>query len=155
MSAEARLEELGIELPPAPAALGVYRPVVVVGQTAYTSGHLPLNPDGSLITGRVGADLDREAGYQAARKTCLAILVSLKAELGTLDRVRRVIKVVGLVNATADFTEHPAVINGCSELLAEVFGPEAGIGARSALGVASLPKNVPVEIEAVFEVEQH
>ena len=153
MSAETRLAELEMELPPAPAALGIYRPVVVLGQTAYTSGHLPLNPDGSLITGRVGTDLDQEAGHTAARKAGLAILVSLQAALGTLDRVRRVIKVVGLVNATADFTEHPAVINGCSELLSEVFGPAAGIGARSALGVASLPKNVPVEIEAIFEVD--
>jgi enamine deaminase RidA (YjgF/YER057c/UK114 family) len=152
MSAEAKLVELGIELPPAPAALGVYRPVVVVGSAAYTSGHLPLMPDGSLITGRVGSDLDQQAGYAAARQTCLAILASLKAHFGTLDEIRRVIKIVGLVNATPDFTEHPAVINGCSELLAEVFGPEAGVGARSALGVASLPKNVPVEMEGIFEV---
>ena len=153
MSAEARVVELGLQLPPASAALGVYRPVVVTGNTAYTSGHLPMRPDGSLITGRLGADLDVAAGYEAARQTCLAILASLKAELGGLDRVRRVVKVVGLVNATPDFTDHPAVINGCSELLAEVFGPEAGVGARSALGAGSLPKNVAVEIEALFEVE--
>lgn len=152
MSAEARVVELGLELPPAPEALGVYRPVVVAGNMAYTSGHLPIGADGSLTTGRVGDELDVAAGYQAARLTCLAILASLKAALGSLDRVRRVIKVVGLVNATPDFTEHPAVINGCSELLAEVFGPEAGVGARCALGAGSLPKNVPVEIEAMFEI---
>jgi enamine deaminase RidA (YjgF/YER057c/UK114 family) len=152
MNAEARVVELGLELPPAPEALGVYRPVVVAGGVAYTSGHLPMKSDGSLITGRVGEQLDVQAGYQAARQTCLAILASLKAALGSLDQVKRVIKVVGLVNATPDFTEHPAVINGCSELLAEVFGPEAGVGARCALGAGSLPKNVPVEIEAMFEV---
>jgi enamine deaminase RidA (YjgF/YER057c/UK114 family) len=152
MSAEARVVELGLELPPAPEALGVYRPVVVAGGVAYTSGHLPMKSDGSLITGRVGEQLDVQAGYQAARQTCLAILASLKAALGSLDQVKRVIKVVGLVNATPDFTEHPAVINGCSELLAEVFGPEAGVGARCALGAGSLPKNVPVEIEAMFEI---
>jgi enamine deaminase RidA (YjgF/YER057c/UK114 family) len=152
MNAEARVVELGLELPPAPEALGVYRPVVVAGGVAYTSGHLPMKSDGSLITGRVGEQLDVQAGYQAARQTCLAILASLKAALGSLDQVKRVIKVVGLVNATPDFTEHPAVINGCSELLAEVFGPEAGVGARCALGAGSLPKNVPVEIEAMFEI---
>ncbi len=152
MNAEARVVELGLELPPAPGALGVYRPVVVSGGVAYTSGHLPMESDGSLITGRVGEQLDVQAGYQASRQTCLAILASLKAALGSLDQVKRVIKVVGLVNATPDFTEHPAVINGCSELLAEVFGPEAGVGARCALGAGSLPKNVPVEIEAMFEV---
>jgi len=153
MNAEARIAELGLELPPVPEALGVYRPVVMTGNLAYTSGHLPLKSDGSLITGRVGEQLDVPAGYQAARQTCLAILASMKATLGSLDRVERVIKIVGLVNATPDFTEHPAVINGCSELLAEVFGPEAGVGARCALGAGSLPKNVPVEIDAIFKIQ--
>jgi enamine deaminase RidA (YjgF/YER057c/UK114 family) len=153
MNAEARITELGLELPPAPKAIGLYRPVVVVGNLAYTSGHLPLNSDGSLITGRVGAELDQAGGYAAARQTGLALLASLRAALGSLDRVRRVVKVVGLVSATPDFTEHPAVVNGCSELLAEVFGADTGVGARSALGAGSLPKNVPVEIEAIFEVD--
>ena len=152
MSAEGRIAELGLTLPQAPEALGVYRPVVLAGNMAYTSGHLPMQADGSLITGRVGEQLDVPAGCQAARQTCLAILASLKATLGSLDRVKRVIKVVGLVNATSDFAEHPAVINGCSELLAEVFGPDGGVGARCALGAGSLPKNVPVEIEATFEI---
>ena len=119
---------------------------------AYVSGHGPLKPDKSLITGRVGADLDLNAGKLAARQVGLAILATVRAELGSLDRVRRVIKVLGMVNSTADFREHPAVINGCSELFAHVFGPENGIGARSAVGMGSLPNNIAVEIEAIFEI---
>jgi enamine deaminase RidA (YjgF/YER057c/UK114 family) len=153
MSPEARLAELGLELPPAAEPKGVYRPLVMVGNLAYTSGHLPVAADGSLLTGRVGAELDQQAGYHAARQAGLAILTTLRKELGTLDRVRRVVKVLGVVNCTGDFTQQPAVINGCSELLAEVFGPEAGVGARSAVGAGSLPLGVPVEIEAIFEIQ--
>ncbi|HUT11559.1 MAG TPA: RidA family protein [Thermoguttaceae bacterium] len=153
MSPETKLTELGLELPPAPDPKGVYRPLVVVGNLAYTAGHLPVMPDGSLVTGRIGAELDRQAGYDAARQTGLAILATLRKELGSLDRVRRVVKVLGMVNCTPDFDQQPAVINGCSELFAEVFGPEAGVGARSAVGVASLPLGVPVEIEAIFEIQ--
>ena len=153
MTAEARLSELGLELPPAPEPKGVYRPLVVVGNLAYTSGHLPVKPDGTIITGRIGAELDQQAGYDAARQTGLAILATLRTELGSLDRVRRVVKLLGMVNCTPDFNQQPAVINGCSELLAEVFGPDAGVGARSAVGVGSLPLGVPVEIEAIFEIQ--
>jgi enamine deaminase RidA (YjgF/YER057c/UK114 family) len=153
VTAEARLTELGLELPPAPEPKGVYRPLVIVGNLAYTSGHLPLASDGSLITGRVGAELDKHAGYQAARLAGLAILATLRKALGSLDRVRRVVRVLGAVNGTADFREQPAVINGCSELFAEVFGPDVGVGARSAIGVGSLPLGVPVEIEAIFEIQ--
>ena len=153
MNAEARIAELGLELPGVSRPKGLYKPLVVVGKLAYTSGHLPTRPDGSLVTGRVGAELDQAAGCAAARQTALAILATLRAELGSLDRVRRVVKVLGLVSCTPDFQQHPAVINGASELLAQVFGPEAGVGARSALGVASLPLGTPVEIEAVFEIE--
>ena len=152
MTAEARLSELGLELPPAPEPKGVYRPLVVVGNLAYTSGHLPVKSDGTIITGRIGAELDQQAGYNAARQTGLAILATLRKGLGSLDRVRRVVKLLGLVNCTPDFNQQPAVINGCSELLAEVFGPEAGVGARSAAGVGSLPLGVPVEIEVIFEI---
>jgi enamine deaminase RidA (YjgF/YER057c/UK114 family) len=151
--AEERLAELHLELPPAPKPAGVYKPLVIVGQLAFVSGHGPLKADGSLITGRVGADLDLAGGKAAARHVGLAILATLRAELGTLDRVRRVVKVLGMVNCAADFQEHPAVINGCSELFAEVFGPEAGIGSRSAVGVGSLPRNIAVEIEAIFELQ--
>jgi enamine deaminase RidA (YjgF/YER057c/UK114 family) len=150
--AESRVTELNLELPPAPKPVGVYKPVVLVGNLAYVSGHGPLNVDKSLITGRVGEDLDLQAGKKAARQVGLTILATLRAELGSLDRVRRVIKVLGMVNSTSDFREHPAVINGCSELFAEVFGPENGIGARSAVGMGSLPGNIAVEIEAIFEI---
>ena len=153
MNAEKRVIELKLELPPAPKPVAVYRTVVVAGNVAYVSGHGPLKSDGTMISGRVGADLDLAAGKAAARQTGLAILASLRAQLGSLDRVSRLLKTFGMVNATPDFREHPAVINGCSELFAEVFGPERGIGARSAVGMGSLPGNIAVEIEAIFEVE--
>jgi len=153
MSADARLAELELQLPPAPKAMGVYRPIVVVGHIAYLSGHGPLLPDGSLLTGRVGDDVDQAAGFAAARQTGLAMLATLRAQLGSLDRVRRVVKVLGMVNCTPDFVDHPAVINGCSELFRDVWGEEAGIGARSAVGMGSLPANITTEIEAIFEVD--
>ena len=153
MTPESRLAELKLELPPAPKPVAVYKPLVVCGHLAYVSGHGPVKPDKSFITGRVGANLDLEAGKSAARQTGLAILATLRSELGSLDRVKRVIKVLGMVNCTAEFQDHPKVINGCSELFADVFGQENGIGARSAVGMSSLPGNIAVEIEAVFEIE--
>src|SRR2546425_8016464 len=120
-SAEARLTELKIALPPPPKPVGVYKPVVIVGNLAYASGHGPLRSDGSLITGRVGADLDLNASKTAARQVGLAILASLRADLGNLDRIRRVIKVLGLVNCSDNFFDQPKVINGCSELFAEIW----------------------------------
>lgn len=153
MNAEARILELRLELPPAPKPVAVYRPLVIVGNLAYVSGHGPLKPDLSLITGRVGADLDLIAGKAAARQVGLAILATLRSELGSLNRVKRVIKVLGMVNATPDFHDHPQVINGFSELMADVFGKENGVGARSAVGMGSLPGNIAVEIEAIFEVD--
>lgn len=156
MSSEARLAEtlakLGIQLPAAPTPKGLYKSVVVVGNLAYTSGHLPVDAAGKMTTGRVGDDLDVQAGYQAARLAGLNILASLRKELGSLDRVARVVKILGVVSGTPEFTQQPAVVNGCSELFADVFGPDAGVGARSALGTNSLPLGVPVEIEAVFEI---
>ena len=153
MSAETRLVELNIQLPPAPEPKGLYKPLVVAGNLAYTSGHVPTRPDGSLVTGRVGAQLDEQAGAAAARQAGLAILATLRAALGSLDRVRRVVKLFGAVNSTPEFTRQPVVLNGCSQLLADVFGPERGIGARTAVGVNTLPLGVPVEIEAIFEIE--
>ena len=152
MSADQRVKDLGLELPPAPKPAGVYTPVLVVDGLAYVSGHGPLRPDGTMMTGKVGRDTDQEGGKKAARQTALAILATLRANLGSLDRVQQVIKVLGMVNAAPDFTEHPAVINGCSELFAEVFGPEHGVGARSAVGMGSLPGDITVEIEAIFSV---
>ena len=152
MNAEARIQELRLELPPTPKPVAVYKPLVIAGHFAYVSGHGPLKPDLSLITGRVGADLDLAAGKAAARQVGLAILATLRSELGSLNRVKRVIKLLGMVNCTADFPDHPKVINGCSELFADVFGAEGGIGARSAVGLGSLPGNIAVEIEAIFEI---
>lgn len=151
-SVHERFLALRLELPPAPAPAGVYKPCVAVGGLLYVSGHGPLLPDGSLLTGRVGRDLDADAGKAAARQVGLTILATLVANLGDLGRISRVIKVLGMVNATDDFTRHPYVINGCSELFAEVWGADAGIGVRSAVGMGSLPGNIPVEIEAIFEL---
>jgi enamine deaminase RidA (YjgF/YER057c/UK114 family) len=151
-SPQARLTALGLVLPPAPKPAGVYKPCLVVGQHVYVSGHGPLRNDGTMIAGRVGADLDTAAGKAAARQVGLAILSTLVAGLGSLDRVARVVKVLGLVNATPEFTEQPLVINGCSELFVEVWGPDRGVGVRSAVGAGSLPGNIAVEIEAMFEL---
>lgn len=153
MSPESRLASLNVELPPAPKPIAVYKPVVVTGNLAYVSGHGPLRVDKSLITGVVGRDLDLDAGKLAARQVGLAILATLRAHFGSLDRVKRIIKVLGMVNSAPDFYDHPKVINGCSELFAEVWGPDHGIGARSAVGMGPLPGNIAVEIEAIFEVE--
>ncbi len=152
MSAESRLAELKLELPPAPKPVAVYKPLVVVDRMAYVSGHGPLKPDKTLIVGRVGSDLTLEQGKAAARQVGLAILATLKSELGSLDRVKRVIKVLGMVNSAPDFLDHPKVINGCSELFADIWGPENGIGARSAVGMGPLPGNIAVEIEVIFEL---
>ena len=154
MSAEAKIKELQLELPPAPKPGGVYKPLVIIGNLAYLSGHCPLQTDGSMLTGRVGEDLDLQAGYDAARQTGLAILATLRENLGSLDRVKRVIKTLGLVNCTADFKEQPAVINGFSELMGQIFGEENGIGARSAVGTNSLPGNIPVEVEVIVELAE-
>ncbi len=157
MSAEtrlsARLAQLGIEMPPAPAAKGLYRPVVFDGRLAYVSGHLPVAPSGEIVRGKLGEDCDVEAGRRAAELAALGILATLKAALGSLGRVRRVIRIFGMVNSAPRFDQQPAVINGASELFADVFGQERGVGVRSAMGAGSLPLGVPVEIEAVFEIE--
>lgn len=152
MTAEEKLASLGLALPPAPKPLGVYKPIVIVENLAYLSGHGPLQTDGSLMFGRVGDDLDLEAGRVQARQVGLAMLATLRENLGSLNRVARVVKLLGMVNCTADFLSHPKVINGCSELFAEVFGEETGVGARSAVGMGSLPDNIGVEIEGIFEI---
>ena len=152
MTPEQRLAELRLELPPAPKPVAVYKPLVIVGNMAYVSGHGPLRADRTLITGVVGRDLDLDEGKAAARQVGLAILATLRSELGSLDRVRRIIKVLGMVNTAPDFYDHPKVINGCSELFAEIWGPDDGVGARSAVGMGPLPGNIAVEIEAIFEL---
>lgn len=153
MSAEERIAELGLELPPPPPPGGVYKPMLVINGLAYLSGHGPSLGDGSALTGRVGDDVDLDGGYAAARQVGLSMLSTLRVGLGSLDRVKRVVKLLGLVNSTADFYSHPGVINGCSELFAEVFGDDVGVGTRSAFGVAALPNNITAEIEGIFEIE--
>ena len=146
-------EALGLNLPPAPKPLGVYKPYLLDGNHLFVSGHGTVQDDGSLIIGRIGADMTQEEGKLAARQVGLAILSTIKTNLGSLNKVKRVIKVLGMVNCTADFEKHPFVINGCSELFAKVWGEDNGIGVRSAVGMGSLPDNIPVEIEAMFELE--
>ena len=153
MSAEARLKELNLQLPPAPTPVGVYKSMIVCGQLAYASGHGPTQSDGSLMVGRVGLDLDLAAGKAAARQTGLTILATARRVLGSLDTIERVIKIFGMVNCTPEFRDHPQVINGCSELFAEIWGPDDGIGARSAVGMNSLPGNIAVEIEVIFSLK--
>lgn len=149
---EQRFAALGLELPPPPKPLGVYKPFLQVGNQVWVSGHGTVQSDGSLIIGRIGEDMDMEAGKLAARQVGLAILATLRANLGSLDPIKRVLKVLGMVNCVSSFERHPYVINGCSELFAQIFGPDNGIGVRSAVGMGSLPDNIPVEIEAAFEL---
>ena len=151
-SPEENFAALGLTLPPAPKPLGVYKPGLQVDHFYYVSGHGPVLNDGSLIVGRVGDAMDMEEGKLAAQQVGLTILSTLKSQLGSLDKIKRVIKVLGMVNCTADFERHPYVINGCSELFANVWGEENGIGVRSAVGMGTLPGNIPVEIEVIFEL---
>jgi enamine deaminase RidA (YjgF/YER057c/UK114 family) len=151
MTADAKIQELGLELPAPQVPAGTYMPVVQVGNLIYVSGHGPLHADGTQIQGRVGDDLTEEQGNEAARLVGLCILSTIKNYLGSLDRVERLVKALGMVNATADFRHHPKVINGFSDLMVEVFG-DNGRGARSAIGMGSLPFNIAVEVEVIFEV---
>ena len=151
-TAEQIFAALGLSLPPAPKPLGVYKPCLIDGKYLYLSGHGTVQDDGSLIIGRIGDAITPEDGKLAARQVGLAILATIKANIGSLDKVKRVIKVLGMVNCTSDFEKHPFIINGCSELFAKIWGEENGIGVRSAVGMGSLPDNIPVEIEALFEL---
>ena len=149
---EAKLEQMGITLPDSPAPMANYVPGVRTGNLLYLAGLGPAaRADGSAPQGKVGKDLSVEEGYEAARLTGINILARLKGELGDLDRVNRIVKLLSMVNATPDFTQQPAVANGCSDLMVEVFG-DKGRHARSAVGMGSLPNNIPIEIEAIIEV---
>jgi enamine deaminase RidA (YjgF/YER057c/UK114 family) len=152
VGAENRLRELGIELPPAPAPVASYVPVVVSSGLAYVSGQVPMAEGKLLWMGKLGAELDIEAGAEAARRCALQALSALRAELGSLDRVRRIVKVSVYVASDRGFTDQPKVANGASDLLVQVFG-DAGRHARAAVGVAELPLGGPVEVEVVAEVE--
>jgi enamine deaminase RidA (YjgF/YER057c/UK114 family) len=152
-TADENFGDTGLTLPPAPSPLGVYKPFLIDGKYLYLSGHGPVQDDKSLIIGRIGDTIDMEAGKLAARQVGLAMLSTIKSNLGSFNKVKRVIKVLGMVNCTSNFEKHPYIINGCSELFAQVWGPENGVGVRSAVGFGSLPDNIPVEIEAVFELK--
>lgn len=154
MTPEENFAKLGLVLPPAPKSLGVYKPLVIDGNHCLVSGHGTVNKDGSLIIGRIGETMTMDEGKIAAQQVGLAILSTLKTHLGSLNKVKRVIKVLGMVNCTPDFKSHPFVINGCSELFAAIWGNDNGIGVRSAVGMGSLPDNIPVEIEAMFELNE-
>src|SRR5207253_6287120 len=151
---ETRIQELHLTLPPAPKPIAKYKTAVVVGNVLYVSGHGPAKLDAkSPIAGRVGADLTLEQGKEAARLVGLNILSKVRDTVGSLDKVKRLVKTLGMVNCTPEFKDQPQVINGFSELMAEVFGEDAGVGARSAVGMGSLPGNIPVEVECLFEVQ--
>ena len=152
MQAEARLKEMGIDLPPAATPVANYVSAVRTGNLVFLSGHGPLRDDGTMITGKLGAELGLDEGYAGARQVALVLLSSLKAEIGDLDKVKRVVKLLGMVNCTPDFLDQPKVINGASDLLVEVFG-DKGKHARSAVGMNALPMNICVEIEMIVEVE--
>ncbi|HYT92568.1 MAG TPA: RidA family protein [Gemmataceae bacterium] len=150
--AEDRLRQLKLDLPPTPPSKNTLVAVVRVGDLLFVSGHGPTKDDGSAWVGRLGQNLDVKEGRAAARRVGLHILRVVRDELGSLDKVVRVVKTLGMVNATPDFTQHPQVVNGFSDLMVEVFGDKAGKGTRSAVGMSSLPGGIPVEIEAIFQV---
>jgi enamine deaminase RidA (YjgF/YER057c/UK114 family) len=151
MNLEERIKELDLKLPPAPSAGGVYKPVVAVDNMLYISGQGPVRDDKSLITGKLGQDLNTEEGYAAARQVGLTMLATLKGQIGDLGKIKRLVKTFGMVNSTQDFREQPQVINGFSELFVELLGDDYGKGARSAVGMI-LPGNIAVEVEAIFEI---
>ncbi len=148
-----RLKAMGLTLPPAPKPAGVYRPILVIDNQLYVSGQGPVLEDGTLMVGKVGSDVGKEEGKLAARQVGLTMLSTIITHTPDELIIKRVVKVLGMVNATPEFESHPYVINGFSELFAEVFGEENGIGVRSAVGM-NLPKNIPVEIEAAFLIEK-
>jgi len=151
MNLEERIKELDLQLPPAPPAGGVYKPVLIVDKMLYVSGQGPVRNDKSLITGMLGKDLKTEEGYAAARQVGLTMLSTLKYQIDDLGNIKRLVKTFGMVNSTQDFYEHPQVINGFSELFVELLGDDYGKGVRSAVGMI-LPGNIAVEVEAVFEI---
>ena len=153
MTPEERFAALGLELPPAPTPMGVYKPGLIEWGYLYLSGHGTLRPDGSMITGKVGQDLTADEAKLAAQTVGLSMIATIRATVGSLDRVHHVVKTLGMVWATPEFDRHPFVINGCSELFARIWGPDRGVGVRSAVGMGSLPGNIPVEIESLFKLE--
>jgi enamine deaminase RidA (YjgF/YER057c/UK114 family) len=146
-----RIKEMNLQFPPAPKPAGVYKPILVIDKFLYISGQAPVNFDGTLMQGRAGDDLNLEQAKHAARQVGLTMLSTILTHFGDIDKVKRVVKVLGMVNCTPDFHKQPLVMNGFSELMADVFGQEYGIGVRSAVGMM-LPDGIPVEVEAMFEL---
>jgi enamine deaminase RidA (YjgF/YER057c/UK114 family) len=151
-NASQRFQQTGLTLPPSPKPLGVYKPFLIDGTHLYVSGHGPWKDDGTIIIGRIGDTITMEEGKAAAQQVGLSILSTIIRGIGSLDKIKRVIKVLGMVNCPPDFEKHPYIINGCSELFKQIWGEENGVGVRSAVGMGSLPDNIPVEIEAMFEL---
>jgi enamine deaminase RidA (YjgF/YER057c/UK114 family) len=152
MSIQEKLSDLNLSLPVLPASKGIYKRCLVVGNLLYVSGHISVNTDGSSITGKLGKNISDDEGKIAARQCGLAILSSIKDHFGGFDKIKRVVKILGMVNSEPDYEKHPIIINGCSELFVQLWGEENGKGVRSAVGMGSLPGNVAVEIEAIFEL---
>ena len=151
---EQRISELGISLPEPSKSLAIYKRIVVVDKMAYLSGHIPIDEAGEIMKGKVGLDVDIEKGAQAARRCGLALLSTLKNEIGSLNKVKRLVKTTGMVNCTSDFTQQPEVINGCSQLIVDIWGDDDGKGARAAVGMSSLPRGAICEIEMIFELKK-
>lgn len=150
---EERLKELNLLLPVLPTSKGVYKRCLQVGNLLFLSGHISVNQDGSPIQGRLGDDCSEERGIEAAQQCGLAMIAAMKETLGDLGKIKRVVKILGMVNCTSDYKNHPVIINGCSELFRDIWGEDKGVGVRSAVGMGSLPNNVAVEIEAIFELQ--
>lgn len=148
---EVEIARLDLNLPPAPPAGGVYKPIIIINKMLYVSGQGPVQNDASLITGKLGKELNTKEGYDAARQVGLTMLSTIKSQIGDLNKIKRLVKTLGMVNCTQDFHEQPQVINGFSELFTQLLGDDHGKGARSAVGMI-LPGNIAVEIEAIFEL---
>lgn len=153
IDADKKLAELGIELPKPTRSLAIYKKIVIVDKMAYLSGHIPIDESGKIMVGKVGDNVSVEEAAKAARRCGVALLATLKSELGSLNKVKRLVKTTGMVNCTDDFTQQPEVINGCSKLIVDVFGQENGKGARAAVGMSSLPRGAICEIEMIFELK--
>ena len=152
--AEAKVKELGLELPKPSKSLAIYKRIVVVDNIAYLSGHIPIDKTGNIMKGKVGADTDVAKGAEAAKRCALALLSTLRDEVGSLNKVKRLIKTTGMVNSSADFTQQPEVVNGCSQVIVDIWGDDFGKGARAAVGMASLPRGAICEIEMIFELKK-
>ena len=153
VDADQKLIDLGIELPTPGKSLAIFKRIVIVDKMAYLSGHISIDENGAIMKGKVGRDVNVESAAKAARRCGISLLATLKQELGSLNKVKRLVKTTGMVNCTDDFTQQPEVINGCSQLMVDVFGDDYGKGARAAVGMSSLPRGAICEIEMIFQLK--